>query len=147
MKKAETRGSRLAAQIESLRREVTENDANAEWIQRTARLAGNRRNRARALDFALAGQESVTVGALVELLEGYPEDMVLFKASRVDNLLGAPVRPAPELRELLSALGGVLSTLDETREVRAGELAKWLATSGLPRDLVVPKTPLIELLS
>jgi hypothetical protein len=147
LRKAETQGAQLAGQIVDLQEEINENDANAEWIQRTGRLAGNRRSRARALDYVLAGQEGITVAALVELLEKYPADMVLFEASQIDNLLGTPMRPPPELRRLLSAVASALATLGDAQGVRAGELARWLATSGLPQDLMVPKTPLIDLLS
>lgn len=147
LKRSETRSVRLAGQMADLQEEIDRSDANGEWIQRTAQLAGNRRSRARALDYALAGQEGVTVATLVELLGRYPEDMVLFEASEIESLLGMSVRPPPELRRLLSSLAVGLTTLDDPREVRAGELAKWLATSGLPQDLVVPKSPLLALLS
>ena len=35
----------------------------------------------------------------------------------------------------------------EAQEVRAGELAAWLTSAGLPRNMVLPKASLIELLS
>ncbi len=147
LRQTQARGNEMAGQIMELERGMAELDARTEWVERTARLAGSGRNRARALNYALAGQESITVEALVELLEKYPADMVLFKASQLQSLLGPSVRPPPELRELFGLLADALTTLGERNEVRAGDLARWLATSGLPPDMVVPKSPLIELLS
>ncbi|MFH1763123.1 MAG: hypothetical protein ABIF09_02925 [Gemmatimonadota bacterium] len=147
LRQTKARGNEMAEQIVELERGMAELDPRTEWVERTAQLAGSGRNRARALNYALAGQESITVEALVELLGNYPADMVLFKASQLQNLLGTSVRPPPELRELFGLLADALTTFGERNEVRAGDLAKWLATSGLPPDMVVPKSPLIELLS
>lgn len=144
---AESMGARLASEVAELRRETAGSGARPEWVQRTAQLAGSRRTQARALDFALLGQDTVTVQALLDLLEQLPPDLVLFETSRVEGLLGAPVRPPPELREILVGMAGAISTLEEDRGVRVGDLERWLAASGLPRNLSVPKAVLLDLLS
>jgi hypothetical protein len=147
LRQTKARGMQLAEQIGELETGLAELDPKTEWVERTAQLAGGERNRARALNYVLAGQESITVEALMELLGKYPADLVLFEASQVENLLGTSVRPPPELRDLFGFLAKAMTTLGELKEVRAGDLAEWLATSGLPPDMVVPKSPLIELLS
>jgi hypothetical protein len=147
LRSAESTGARLASEVADLQRDMAGFGARTEWVQRTAQLAGSRRTQARALDFALLGQDTVTVQALLDLLEQLPPDLVLFDTSRVEGLLGAPVRPSPELREILMGMAGALPSPGHDGGVRAGELERWLAASGLPRDLSVPKAALLDLLS
>lgn len=147
LRQTEAREDRMAEQILELERGLTELDVKTEWVERTAKLAGGRRNRARAVEYLLAGQESITVGDLLALLEQYPADRVLFESPQVENLLGASIRPPPELRDILTVLADAVSTEGETREVRAGDLVDWIARSGLPPDRVIPRSPLLDLLT
>jgi hypothetical protein len=147
LKRSEARELQLAQQVGELERGLAEVDARTEWVERTASLAGSRRNRARALAFALSGQDSITVETLFELLGSYPADLVLLNASQVDAIMRTTSRPPPDLRGILVALGDALTDLGYERGVRAGDLVEWLASSGLPRDMVLPKSQLIELLS
>jgi hypothetical protein len=147
LRRTTARGDELARQVSELQLGMEELDARTEWVERTAQLAGNSRNRARALNFQLAGQESITVGALVELLETYPPERVLLDASQVRSLFGSTQRTPPGLREVLVLLDDILSPRLEGREIRAGDLAEWLNSAELPRDLSLPKASLIELLS
>jgi len=147
LRRTEASGIRLTQQVGELERGLAELDARTEWVERTASLAGSRRNRARALAFALSGQDSITVETLLELLGSYPADLVLLNASQVDAILRTTSRPPPDLRGILVALGDALTDLGYERGVRAGDLVEWLASSGLPRDMVLPKSQLIELLS
>lgn len=147
LRRTAARGDQLALQVSELREGMDELDERTEWVERTAQLAGSSRNRARALNFQLAGQEFITVGALVELLEGYPEETVLFDAAQVRALFGPTRRPSSDLREILVLLDEVLSSQLDGEEVRAGDLAEWLSSADLPSDLTLPKASLIELLS
>jgi len=145
LRRTQAEGTELAEELGDLREEMDELGARTEWIERTARLAGTRKSR--ALDYVLEGEESITLGAVVELLGRYPADMVLFEASQVEGLLETFIRPPPELRDLFGILANGIRISGELREVRAGDLAQWIETSGLPSDMVVPKSPLFELLS
>ncbi len=137
----------LQTQIGDLQRDMVELDARTEWVERTGQLAGSRRTQTRALGYLLTGQESVTVADLVRLLGMYPANRVVFTASEVNDLTGTSARIPPELRELVSILAAALTDQDGVGEVRAGELAEWLASSDLDQTLSVPKGPLIEILS
>ena len=68
-------------------------------------------------------------------------------ADRVDALSRPTSRPPPELRQVLAVLGDALGTLGDADGVRVGEFAAWLASSSLPLDMVLPKSPLVDLLS
>ncbi|MBT8398106.1 MAG: hypothetical protein HKO65_01305 [Gemmatimonadetes bacterium] len=147
LQRVQERGSQLSVQVESLKRDIEMLDSRTEWVERTAQLAGNRRNRLRALDRMLAGQEFVTVANLVELLELSPPDQVVFDTSKMESLLGGSPRLTPNLREVLSILDQGLRSLGPVGEVRAGDLAEWLTASGISQDLAFPKAQLKDLLS
>ena len=144
LKRSEARELQLAQQVGELDRLVV---GRTEWVERTAKLAGGGRNRARALDYVLSGQDYVTLDALLEILGRYPERMVLFDAPQVEALSGTTSRPPPELRKILAVLGDALTTLGDAEGVRVGEFAEWLASLSFPPDMVLPKSQLIELLS
>jgi hypothetical protein len=146
VRRVEDEGSRLVEQVEDLQWEIRALDMRTEWVERTAQLAGRRRSEARTLDYLLIGKESVTVAALVDLLEMYPADRVLFEAGQVEGLLGTSIRRPQELRDVLSILADAITALENPEEIRAGELAEWLAAS-LPAETVLPKSSLLELLS
>jgi hypothetical protein len=141
------RGEQLATQITELQQDFDELDARTEWVERTANLAGRGRNRARALSFQFAGQESISVKALVELLQRYPPETILLDASQMRSLIGTTRQPPQELKELLTLLSDALSYRPAPRAVRVGDLAEWLTAADLPDDLALPKASLIELLS
>ena len=147
LRRTAARGDQLASQVTELQQGLEELDARTEWVERTAQLAGLGRSRVRALNFELAGRESITVGGLVELLEGYPADGVLLDAGQVRSLLGSTRRPPPELREILVLLDDILSPSLGGQDIKVGDLAEWLDSAELPRDLSLPKASLIELLS
>jgi len=119
----------------------------ARLVERTARLADGRRGQGRALELAFLGQEDIRLGSLVELLRGVPEDRVLFDASRIETLRRLPTGPHPELRHALTVLDQAVRELGGSGGIRAGDLAEWLATSDLPADLALPKSPIIDILS
>jgi len=144
LKRSEARELQLAQQVGELDRS---GDGRTEWVERTAELAGGGRNRARALDYVLSGQDYVTLDALLEILGRYPESIILFDAAQVEALSGTNSRPPPELRKILAALGDPLTTLGDAEGIRVGEFAEWLASLSLPPDMILPKSPLIELLS
>lgn len=147
LRRTAARGDELAYQVNELQQGLEVLDARTEWVERTAQLAGLRRSRVRALNFEMAGRESITVGALVELLERFPPETVLLDASQVRAMFGPTRRPPQELSEILALLDEAFSGQVEAQEVRAGELAAWLASADLPSDTVLPKASLIELLS
>lgn len=147
LKRTQALGFRMAEQVAELEIEMAELDIRTEWVERTAELGGASRARARALEYALAGEESITVSDLAELLRQFPQDRVLFTSSQLAELLATPVRPPEELQDLIGALARALAAWEERRDVRAGDLASWLATSGLPPDRVIPKSPLLALLT
>ncbi len=137
----------LTRQIADLEYGLARLDARTEWIDRTAQLAGSRGNRARALDYALAGQETVSLPSLLEILGRYPDDKVLFQKSAAESLSRSASPSSKEIRGLLTLLDSALSDLGEVDEVRVGDFARWLSEASLPIDLEVPKSTLMELLS
>jgi hypothetical protein len=147
LRRTEARGAQLAEQIGGLERGLADLDARTEWVERTAQLAGGGRNRARALDFVFSGQDHLTVEALLDLLGGLPKNLVLFNTSQVEALSGGTSHPPRELREVLAVLQDALTTLEGDGGVLVGEFAAWLSSSGLPRDMALPKSPLLDLLS
>lgn len=146
LRRTAARGNQLAHQVSELQKGLEELDARTEWVERTAQLAGRGGNRARALNFELLGRASISVGALIELLERYPPDMVLLDASQVRSLLVSTRRPSSELREILVLLDDILAPRLEG-EISAGDLAQWLSSADLPEDLSIPKASLLELLN
>jgi hypothetical protein len=150
---AELRGAKaeareLAGQLDALQGWLAGfPDHGGDLVRRTAELPRAGSPRARALDYALTGQERVRISTLRDLLAGLPEGEVLFTRSRLAELQRFASRPSPEMREVLGVLDSVLPKTQEATEVRAGDLADWLRASGLPADLDVPKSPLIQLFS
>jgi len=125
----------------------------ANLVERTAKLGEGRSGHRRALSLAFLGQDDIRLEALVSLLRNLPEDEVLFRTSQLRSLARTPAPPSPELREFLSLLEraagemGAAGQTDAAGEVRAGDLAEWLATSGFPADLALPKSPIMEIFS
>ena len=147
LRRSEGRERQLVQQVGDLDRWIAGQDGGSELVRRTAELAGGRTNRARALDFALSGQENITVETLLALLEKYPKTMVLFDASQIEGLSESTSRPSPELRGILTVLNDAFATLGSPEGVRVGEFVDWLASSQLPLDMALPKSPLVDLLS
>lgn len=147
LRKSEGRVQQLSQQVGEYQQWLALQDGGSDLVHRTAELAGGRRNRARALDHALAGKENITIGTLIDLLERYPESMVLFDTSQIEGLSRRTSRPHPELRGILAVLGDAFDTLGDSEGVRVGEFTEWLASSRLPMDMALPKSPLMDLLS
>ena len=147
LRKTAARGDQLVLQVTELRENMDELEERTQWVERTAQLAGSGRNRARALTFQFAGQESISVGALVELLQRSPPETVLLDTSELRALFGPSRQPPPELKEILAILEEFISPNLDDRRVSAGDLAEWLTSADIPSDLTLPKASLIELLS
>jgi hypothetical protein len=147
LRQATSRETALARRIGDLERGLAELDSRAEWAERTARLGERGRRSARAVSFALAGRESITVGDLQGLLGRFPSDMIVLDASHLEDLTGAATPPPPELREILSVLAEAYGELGTPRELRAGDLLEWLAESDLPTDMNLSTSQIIGLLN
>ena len=147
LRQTQVREQQLAQQVVAIDRWLVDLDGESGLFERTAALAGRGKHRGRALEHALAGQDQVELATLIEMLGDLPEGEILFNASQVDALKRVTSRPSPEMREILAILDEVLPGLERAGDVRAGDLAEWLAESELPTDLLLPKSPLIELFS
>jgi len=147
LRSARSQVRRMADQAQILAQLAAEWSDGANVVERTARLAEGGRSHGRALDLAFLGQEDIRLASLLELLRNLPPDRVLFHSSRLETLRRIPARPSPELKQALDVLDRAVREMGSSEEVRAGDLAEWLATSDLPADLALPKSPIIEILS
>ena len=143
---SQAREERLAQEVSELDWWMANADRAQEWVLRTGALAP-KAQLSRALDFGLAGEESVEIGRILEILGSLPGDRILLDAASVRALTEARSPPPPELRDLLLLLEEAVATLGDEEGVRAGELRQWLSSSPLPSDMVVPTSSLIELFS
>jgi hypothetical protein len=143
----------LANQADLLSVWIGSSGEGANLVQRTANLAGGPSTRGRALALAFLGQDDIRLENLVDLLRSLPDEEVLFRVSQLQTVGRTPSMTASGSREVLALLEraagdlGVTQEPGQDREIRAGDLADWLATSGLSPDLVVPKSPIIEIIS
>jgi hypothetical protein len=150
LRRVKATGSQLAEDVGTLQTEMTALEMRTEEVERTAELAGSNSYQARALDFLTSGPESLTLGDLIELLEGLSDDEVLLEASRVRTLRRPPTlmpRETREVREILEILYREIQNRGAPQDIMAGELAEWLANSGIPRDQALPASRLYQLLS
>ena len=150
LRRVQATGSQLAQEVGTLRAEMAALEVRTEEVERTAELAGRNLYQAQALDFLTTGPESLTLGDLIDLLESFSKDDVLLEASQVRTLRRPPaliLREAEEIREILKILRREIQDRGAPRDIMAGELAEWLANSGIPRDQPVPTAGLIDLLS
>ncbi|MGD2121086.1 MAG: zf-HC2 domain-containing protein [Gemmatimonadota bacterium] len=150
LQRVKATGFQLAEEVGTLRTEMTALEMRTEEVERTAALAGRASYQARALDFLITGPESPTLGDLIDLLESYSDDEVLLEASQVRNLRRLPPlipREAREIGDILDILYREVRDRGTSQDIRAGELADWLANSGIPRDRALPTSSLVQLLS
>jgi len=147
LRRSSHRETELAQRIGDLEQGLADLGARTDWMERTASLGAAGRRTARAVDFMLAGRESLTVADLQNLLGRYPRDLVVLEASRIQELTTSNTPPPPELREILSLVAQAYSDLGGGQGLRAGDLQEWLEGSDLPPDMVLPKGHLLGLLS
>jgi hypothetical protein len=147
LRRVEATGSQLAEEVGTLQAEMAALAERTEEVQRTADLAGRNVYQARALDFLTTGPESLTLGDLIELLEGFSEDEVLLEASQVSALPRSHTFMPRDIRAILEILYSKVQRRGTTQDIVAGELAEWLANSGIPRDQPLPTSRLIDILS
>jgi hypothetical protein len=150
LKRVRAAGSQLAQEVGTLQAEMAALEVRTEEVERTAELAGRNIYQARALDFLTTGPESLTLGDLIDLLESFSGDEVLLEASQV-RALSKPttliLRDTREIREILEILYREFQDRGARQDIRAGELAEWLANSGIPQDRALPTSRLVQLLS
>ncbi len=150
LRRMEATGSQLAEEVGTLRTEMAALTVRTEEVERTAELAGRNSYQARALDFLTTGPESLTLGDLIEVLESLSDDEVLLEASQVRRyrrLHTIVPRETREIGEILRILYREVWKRGAPQDIRAGELAEWLANSGIPRDQALPTSRLAQLLS
>jgi hypothetical protein len=147
LRRVRAAGSQLAQEVGALQAEMAALEIRTEEVERTAELGGRNAYQARALDFLTTGPESPTLGDLIELLESFSDDEVLLEASQIRTLRRPPTLIPGEIREILKILYGEIQNRGTPQDIMAGELAEWLANSGIPLDQALPTSRLKQLLS
>jgi len=147
LRRVKATGSQLAQEVGTLQTNLAELEMRTEEVERTAELARRNSLQVRAREFLATGPESLTLGDLIEALESFSDHRVRLDASQVRTLRRPSTFLPRELREIAEILATEVRSRGTFRDISAGELAEWLAKSGIPRDRTLPTSRLIQLLS
>ena len=134
LRRAESRGMRLAQQIIQLEEGMAAGNRQTEAAERTSNLGGRS-----TLILALAREDRMSVAGLQDRLRKLPGNTTLLEASQVAALLeNTPPWTPAVWREALEAMGG--------EGISVQDLLGFLESSPLGSDVTIPTSQLIELL-
>jgi len=126
---------RMEAREEALVQRLAELDVRSEAVERTAGLAGRS-----PLIRALAREGSLSVAALRDRLRSLPGNTVVLDASELEDLLAnTPSLTPPVWRAAVAEYEG-------GEGIRVRDLLAILESSGVPSDMSVPTSRLIQVL-
>lgn len=126
---------RVEAREEALVQRLAELDVRSEAVERTANLAGRS-----PLIRALSRQGSLSVAALRDRLRSLPGNTVVLDASELEDLLANTASLAPPVWR------AVLAEYEGGEGIRVRDLLEILESSGVPSDMSVPTSRLIQVL-
>lgn len=126
---------RVEAREEALVQRLAELDVRSEAVERTADLAGRS-----PLIRALSREGSMSVAALRDRLRSLPGNTVVFDASQLEDVLANTASLTPPVWR------AALAEYEGGEGIRVRDILTILESSGVPSDMSIPTSRLIQVL-